>query len=182
MAHEKEALSAFTILVRLREMSGLACACVHVSNCFFFSPFFCSLERITLRHSAVKSSFWPSPNKLWRWSVLSDRQELTAQSRQWRYYRPNKCSILRPKKGKFVNLYSIFSVSLLQLTLWWSKWLSLQGSGNLEKGKHSLINMIKNVKSEHSDSFKIYSKVKYILKFSYPIRSHTLPSVVWINY
>lgn len=43
----------------------------------------------------------------------------------------------------------------------------------MEKGKHSLINIIKNVKSEYFDSFKIYSKVKYILKFSYPIWSES---------
>lgn len=65
MAHEKEALSAFTSLVRMREMSGLVCACVHVSNCFFFSIFLqlgenhsqtqCSKEfLLTITKQAVK--------------------------------------------------------------------------------------------------------------------------------
>lgn len=116
------------LYICLREMSGLVCACMCLS--VFFSTYCClSLERITHRHSAVKSSFPPSPNKLWRWSVLSDRQQLTAQSRQWRYYRPKNVAFYDLQREIFVNLYSIFSVSLLQLTQCWSKWLSWLGSG-----------------------------------------------------
>lgn len=106
--------------------------CVHVILWVF--SFFLSLERITLRHAAAKSFYAPSPRKQWRWNALSDRQELTAQSKQWRYCVPrSSCSLryhqplwLLQRQGKsvFINLRvsSVLSVYLPQLTLCWSKW------------------------------------------------------------
>lgn len=112
------------------EMSGLVRACVHLIG---FSSCLISLERITLRRNAAPSSYPPSPNKPWRWSVLSDRQELTAQSKQWRYAKDTAFWSLQ--REITVNLYSLlFSVSLLPRTQCWSKWLSWQGSGSLQKG------------------------------------------------
>lgn len=134
MTHEKEALTVFTSLVgisaweRERWFDSLN---MHVILYLLFSL---SLERITLRHAPAKSFCAPSPNRQWRWSALSDRPGLTAQSKQWRYSVPRSACVvwshqllwilLRQEESLWVNLHapSALSVCFPQLTLCWSKW------------------------------------------------------------
>lgn len=103
---------------------------------------FPSLERIINRQAAAKSFCAPLPSRQCRWSALSDRQELTVRSKQWRYVWELKlslkfCQILRNTNvlGNLTVLY-VFSVWLLQLKPFWSRWFWWQESGRSHKGKY----------------------------------------------
>lgn len=73
-------------------------------DCHLMVIFFLSLVRIMHRHAAAQSFCAQSPNRQWRWNALSDRQELTVQSKQLRYVLILSASFtLKKKKGECVS-------------------------------------------------------------------------------